>query len=96
MTSLTAESLSLARSLGSATIHEAAGRIGDLPARFRPVSAGMALAGPAFTIVCPPGDNLWIHRALYAARPGDVLVVSTGDRNTCGVIGERFSRLRLR
>jgi len=90
--SLTAESLSLARSLGSATIHEAAGRIGDLPARFHPVSAGMVLAGPAFTVVCPPGDNLWIHRALYAAQPGDVLVVSTGDREPLwGYWGEILS-----
>lgn len=68
-----------ARELGSATLHEAAGRIGELPSRFRPVSPEMRAAGPAFTVVCPPGDNLWIHRAIYAARPGDILVVTTGD-----------------
>jgi 4-hydroxy-4-methyl-2-oxoglutarate aldolase len=39
----------------------------------------MCVAGPAFTVRCPPGDNLWIHRAIYAASPGDVLVVATGD-----------------
>jgi 4-hydroxy-4-methyl-2-oxoglutarate aldolase len=68
-----------ARELGAATLHEAAGRTGQLPAHFRPVSDDMRIAGPAFTVVCPPGDNLWIHRAIYAARPGDVLVVTTGD-----------------
>jgi 4-hydroxy-4-methyl-2-oxoglutarate aldolase len=39
----------------------------------------MRIVGPAFTVRCPPGDNLWIHRAIYAARPGDVLVVATGN-----------------
>jgi 4-hydroxy-4-methyl-2-oxoglutarate aldolase len=65
--------------LGTATLHEAAGRIGALPATLRPVSPSMRLAGPAFTVVCPSGDNLWIHRAIYAAQPGDVLVVATGE-----------------
>lgn len=68
-----------ARELGAATLHEAARRTGQLPAHFRPVAADMRMAGPAFTVVCPPGDNLWIHRAIYAAQPGDVLVVTTGD-----------------
>ncbi len=65
--------------LGTATLHEAAGRTGALPQELRPVSASMRIAGPAFTVRCPPGDNLWIHRAIYAAAPGDILVVATGD-----------------
>jgi 4-hydroxy-4-methyl-2-oxoglutarate aldolase len=68
-----------AAALGSATLHEAADRTGALPAALRPVACGMRVAGPAFTVRCPPGDNLWIHRAIYAARPGDVLVVATGN-----------------
>lgn len=71
--------LAQARSLGSATLHEAAGRSGALPPRIQAATPGMALAGPAFTVRCAPGDNLWIHRAVYAASPGDVLVVATGD-----------------
>ncbi len=68
-----------ALALGSATLHEAFGRKGHLPAGLRPVSPDTRLAGPAFTVRCAPGDNLWIHRAVYAASPGDVLVVATGD-----------------
>lgn len=68
-----------ALALGTATLHEAGGRIGSLPAPIRAAAAGMRFAGPAFPVRCPPGDNLWIHRALYAAAPGDVLVVATGD-----------------
>src|SRR3546814_5997822 len=33
------------------------------------------IAGPAVTAYCGPGDNLMMHRALYLAQPGDVLVV---------------------
>ena len=36
------------------------------------------LAGPAFTVRCPPGDNLMVHAAIYRAEPGSVLVVDTG------------------
>ena len=68
-----------ALALGTATLHEAAGRLGALPATLQPVAPTMRVAGPAFTVRCPPGDNLWIHRAIYAASPGDVLVVATGD-----------------
>jgi 4-hydroxy-4-methyl-2-oxoglutarate aldolase len=68
-----------ALALGAATLHEAGGRIGDLPPALRPVAPAMRLAGPACTVRCPPGNNLWIHRAIYVAQPGDVLVVVTGD-----------------
>lgn len=65
--------------LPSATLHEAAGKIGALPAAFGPVRPGMTVAGPACPVLSPPGDNLWLHRAIYAARPGEVLVVAFGE-----------------
>ncbi|MCS0600562.1 RraA family protein [Streptomyces sp. LP11] len=37
------------------------------------------VAGPAFTVSCPPGDNLMLHAAIYRAAPGSVLVVESGD-----------------
>ncbi|WP_405992453.1 RraA family protein [Streptomyces sp. NBC_00986] len=37
------------------------------------------LAGPAFTVRCPPGDNLMLHGAIYRAEPGSVVVVESGD-----------------
>lgn len=67
-----------ARSFPTATLHEAAGRRGALPAVLRPVSLTLGLCGRAFTVHTPPGDNLWLHRAIYQAAPGDVLVVDVG------------------
>jgi 4-hydroxy-4-methyl-2-oxoglutarate aldolase len=86
--SYTAEQLELAKKLGAATLHESAGRIGALPSSIKPVTPEMKLAGPAYTVHVPAGDNLWIHRAIYAASPGDVLVVYTSGGHEWGYWGD--------
>lgn len=73
---------------GTASIHEAAGRIGALPSHIKPLCSAMRLAGPALPVLCPAGDNLWIHRALLNANPGDVLIVDCGDGDEYGYWGE--------
>jgi 4-hydroxy-4-methyl-2-oxoglutarate aldolase len=73
---------------GTATLHEAAGRVGALPSNIKPVTAGFRLCGPAFTVHGCGYDNLWIHRALYAANPGDILVVATGQALEAGYWGQ--------
>ncbi len=80
-----------AATLPTATLHEAGGRIGALPGVIRPVHPAMGLCGPAVTVHSPAGDNLWIHRALYAAQPGDVLVVFASDGCDWGYWGEILS-----
>jgi 4-hydroxy-4-methyl-2-oxoglutarate aldolase len=75
----------------TATLHEAAGRVGALPARLRAAYAGAEFHGPAFPVVCPVGDNLQLHRAVYAAKPGDILVVATTDDDEFGYWGEILS-----
>lgn len=54
------------------------------------------LAGPAFTVRCPAGDNLMLHAAIHRAAPGDVIVVESGDLeyalaggNVCAVAQRR-------
>ena len=76
-----------ARRLGTATLHEASGQRGALPSAVKPISSTMRLAGPAFTVATPPGNNLWIHRALAAAA-GDVLVVVTSGHYEAGYWGD--------
>jgi 4-hydroxy-4-methyl-2-oxoglutarate aldolase len=73
---------------GSATVHEAYGRRGALPSAIKPVWPGARVAGPAFTVACAPADNLWLHRAIYAAVPGDVLVVDVAGHTDAGYWGE--------
>ncbi len=86
--SYSADQLGRAARQGAATLHEAAGRIGALPSAIKPVAPQMRIAGPAFTVHIPAGDNLWIHRALYQAVPGDVLVVSTSGGIEWGYWGD--------
>lgn len=67
-----------AREVTVADIHEAMaepGRVALMSARMRPLQHGQKITGPAVTAFCWPGDNLMMHRALYLAQPGDVLVV---------------------
>lgn len=85
---LSQERYARARDLGAATLHEAAGRIGALPSGIQALSADLPVAGPAFPVVGPPGDNLWLHHAIVTAEPGDVLVVSTGGVREFGYFGE--------
>ncbi|MFI7403717.1 RraA family protein [Streptomyces sp. NPDC049541] len=54
------------------------------------------VAGPAFTVSCPPGDNLMLHAAIHRAGPGSVVVVESGDLdwalaggNVCAVAQRR-------
>ncbi len=75
----------------AATVHEAYGRRGALPSRIKPIGPEFRVCAPAFTVDCPPGDNLWIHRAVYTAAPGDVLVVHTRGGYEWGYWGEILS-----
>lgn len=65
--------------LSTATLHEAAGRVGALPHAIKPLAPTVRVCGPALPVKGPPGDNLRLHHAIYAAAPGEVLVVDTGD-----------------
>jgi 4-hydroxy-4-methyl-2-oxoglutarate aldolase len=73
---------------GTATLHEAAGQRGVLPASIKPLHPDWSVCGPALTVSCAPFDNLWIHRALYVAQPGDVLVIACSGAHEGGYWGE--------
>lgn len=79
------------RTFSTATLHEAAGRIGALPSTIRAVHPMFGLWGPAFPLRCAAGDNLALHHAVYAASRGDVLVADVGDGVEYGYWGEILS-----
>jgi RraA family protein len=60
-------------------------------ARLRPMHAGGPMAGCALTVKTRPGDNLFVHKALDLAQPGDVVVVDAGGDLTNAIIGELMS-----
>jgi 4-hydroxy-4-methyl-2-oxoglutarate aldolase len=74
--------------LSTASLHEAAGKTGALPSYLKPLSPETRVCGRALPVRCPGGDNLWLHRAIYTAAPGEVLVVDTGNVIEYGYWGE--------
>ena len=86
-----AATVAAARTMPTATLHEAGGRIGVMPSAIKPVAPTMRICGTAVTVHGPAGDNLWLHRAIYVAQPGDVLVVHVSGGHDWGYWGEIMS-----
>ncbi|MFE7573564.1 RraA family protein [Streptomyces sp. NPDC057521] len=79
------------------TLADVVGRTQVMEARIRPLWTPVPrVAGPAYTVRCPPGDNLMLHAAIHRAAPGSVIVIDAGDAdyalaggNVCAVAQRR-------
>lgn len=74
--------------MGSATVHEAMGRVGYAGSGIRPIQQDAAIAGSAVTVQVAPGDNLMVHAAIEQAGTGDVIVVVPVSESAYGFIGD--------
>jgi 4-hydroxy-4-methyl-2-oxoglutarate aldolase len=74
--------------LGSATVYEAAGRAGLVDVEWVSVIPGARACGPARPVVCGQDDNLMVHAAMAAARPGDVLVLTMPEPRPVALVGD--------
>lgn len=76
------------REFGTATIHEAMGRVGLMRPYMRPVYNGATLCGPAVTVLLQPGDNWMLHVAAEQLQEGDVVVAGCTTDSDAGFFGE--------
>lgn len=73
---------------GSATVHEAMGRVGLMNTYMRPIYAGAQVSGTAVTVLLQPGDNWMLHVVAEQIQPGDIVVAGVTAPNTDGFFGD--------
>jgi RraA family protein len=80
-----------ARKIPVAVVGDVANRLQAFTAGFTQYGGRKKFAGPALTVRVRPGDNLFLHKALDLAQPGDVVVVDAGGAMNTAIVGAMMS-----
>ena len=77
-----------AREIATPLVSDNMGRLVSGEAGLMPLHGDAPMAGVALTVQTRPGDNLFVHKAIDMAEPGDVVVVDAGGDTTNSIVGE--------
>lgn len=78
--------------LSTSLLADAMDSFGVMKCDIRPISPGMRVIGTAITVKVRPGDNLFLHKAIYLAGKGYVLVLDSSEHKASAVWGEMMAR----
>lgn len=73
---------------GVSTVYEASGRQGLVDTELWQIIPGSRVCGPARTVLCAQGDNLMVHAAMAAVKPGEVLVLVMPEEEPVALVGD--------
>jgi len=73
---------------GSATVHEAMGRVGLMKPYMRPIHPGIHACGTAVTVLMQPGDNWMMHVVAEQIQPGDIVIAAVTAECSDGFFGD--------
>jgi len=76
--------------LPTGNVCDAQGRVGALDYRIKPVSEMSQFCGTALTVDSGPRDNLAAWAALEFAKPGDIILITTGGHLVSSVVGDLY------
>lgn len=90
---ISAAVVNAARPIPVAVIGDVSHRLFSFPGGYQNYAPkARSFAGPAFTVRVRPGDNLFLHKALDLAEPGDIVVCDAGGAQENAILGEMMSR----
>ena len=78
------------RNLPIGNVCDAQDRVGALDYRIKPIGEASQFCGTALTVDSGPRDNLAAWAALEIAKPGDIILITTGGHLTSSVAGDLY------
>ena len=71
---------------------DAMNSFGAMRYSIKPVKPGMKVLGTAITVKVKPGDNLFLHKAIYLGGKGYVIVLDSDEYMGCASWGSMMTR----
>ena len=80
------------KKIPASIVSDAMNRMNSMSADINPIIENVHVAGSAITVQCMVGDNIMVHKAIYIAEPGDVIVIDSKGHTHSSVWGSIMTK----